>query len=203
MEQILVQLVAGFESALTAYNLLFIIIGVVIGIVMGVLPGVGSLTAIPILIPVTFYMEPVTALAFLIAITKGGTSGGAIPAILLNAPGSAENVATARDGYPARRDAESRSRRCGWRCILPSLEIGASDVGSHRARSAVCCDSAAFWADGNHGCSLSGLYAHRGVVGKLAHEGARGGGAWSLPGNDWPRPGRRDPEDDLWGHRPV
>ena len=100
MEQILVQLVAGFESAFTAYNLLFIIIGVVIGIVMGVLPGVGSLTAIPILIPVTFYMEPVTALAFLIAITKGGTSGGAIPAILLNAPGSAENVATARDGYP-------------------------------------------------------------------------------------------------------
>ena len=100
MEQIPVQLAAGFEAAFTLWNLGFIIIGVVIGIVMGVLPGVGSLTAIPILIPVTFYMEPVTALAFLIAITKGGTSGGAIPAILLNAPGSAENVATARDGHP-------------------------------------------------------------------------------------------------------
>ena len=100
MEQVLLQLAAGFESAFTLWNLAFIVLGVVIGIVMGVLPGVGSLTAIPVLIPITFYMEPVTALAFLIAITKGGTSGGAIPAILLNAPGSAENVATARDGYP-------------------------------------------------------------------------------------------------------
>ena len=100
MEQVLSQLATGFESAFTLWNLAFIILGVVIGIMMGVLPGVGSLTAIPVLIPVTFYLEPVTALAFLIAITKGGTSGGAIPAILLNAPGSAENVATARDGYP-------------------------------------------------------------------------------------------------------
>ena len=100
MEQIFIQLAAGFETAFTLWNLGFIILGVIIGIMMGVLPGVGSLTAIPVLIPVTFYMEPVTALAFLIAITKGGTSGGAIPAILLNAPGSAENVATARDGYP-------------------------------------------------------------------------------------------------------
>lgn len=100
MEQVLLQLATGFEAAFTWWNLAFIILGVIIGIVMGVLPGVGALTAIPVLIPITFYMEPVTALAFLIAITKGGTSGGAIPAILLNAPGSAENVATARDGYP-------------------------------------------------------------------------------------------------------
>ena len=100
MEQVLTQLVAGFQSAFTLWNLCFIILGIIIGIFMGVLPGVGSLTAIPVLIPITYYMEPVTALAFLIAITKGGTSGGAIPAILLNAPGSPENVATARDGHP-------------------------------------------------------------------------------------------------------
>ena len=100
MEHTLIQLAAGFEAAFTWWNLAFIILGLVIGIAMGVLPGVGALTAIPVLIPVTFYMEPVTALAFLIAITKGGTSGGAIPAILLNAPGSPENVATGRDGYP-------------------------------------------------------------------------------------------------------
>ena len=52
------------------------------------------------LIPATFYLPPVTAIAFLIGITKGGTSGGAIPAILINAPGDPANVATARDGYP-------------------------------------------------------------------------------------------------------
>ena len=100
MDQILIQLAAGFQAAFTFWNLAFIVVGVAIGIVFGVLPGVGSITALSILIPITFYMEPVTALAFLIGITKGGTSGGAIPAILINAPGSSENVATARDGYP-------------------------------------------------------------------------------------------------------
>ena len=97
---IFAQLIAGFGDALTLWNLVFVILGVAIGILFGVLPGVGGVTALTILIPVTFYMPPVTALAFLIGITKGGTSGGAIPAILLNAPGSSENVATARDGYP-------------------------------------------------------------------------------------------------------
>nr|WP_315983599.1 tripartite tricarboxylate transporter permease [Aliamphritea spongicola] len=93
-------LILGFSNAFTLVNLCFIFLGVATGLLFGVLPGVGSITALSLLIPVTFYMSPVTALAFLIGITKGGTSGGAIPAILINAPGSAENVATARDGYP-------------------------------------------------------------------------------------------------------
>lgn len=94
------QLIEGFAVAFTFTNLFFIVVGVAIGILFGVMPGVGGITALSLLIPVTFYMEPITAIAFLIGITKGSTSGGAIPAILLNAPGSSENVATARDGYP-------------------------------------------------------------------------------------------------------
>ena len=94
------QLLAGFSSVLTVSNILFIILGISTGILFGVLPGVGGVTALAMLIPVTFYLPPVTAIAFLIGITKGGTSGGAIPAILINAPGDSANVATARDGYP-------------------------------------------------------------------------------------------------------
>ena len=94
------QLYAGFVASLTIYNFLFVILGIITGLVFGVLPGLGSITALSILIPVTFYLPPITAIAFLIGITKGGTSGGAIPAILINAPGSAEAIATARDGYP-------------------------------------------------------------------------------------------------------
>lgn len=93
-------LIGGFGSAITLTNLLFIAAGVVIGIVFGVLPGLGSVTAIAILVPVTFYMDPVTAIAFLVGVNKGGTSGGAIPAILINAPGTPESAATAREGYP-------------------------------------------------------------------------------------------------------
>ena len=97
------QLIEGFQAAFTFYNLLFIFCGVALGIIFGVLPGLGSVTAIAIMIPVTFYMSPMSAIGFLVGINKGGTSGGAIPAILLNAPGTPESTATTRDGYPLTR----------------------------------------------------------------------------------------------------
>ena len=93
-------LIAGFEAALTLQNSMFISLGLVIGIIFGVLPGLGSVTAIALLVPITFYMSPLAAIAFLVGVNKGGTSGGAVPAILLNAPGTPEAAATARDGYP-------------------------------------------------------------------------------------------------------
>jgi len=94
------QLIAGFSASFTLYNMGFIILGIMIGIVFGAMPGLSSITGLTIMIPLTFYLSPVTAIAFLVAITKGGTSGGAIPAILINTPGSSEAVATTRDGYP-------------------------------------------------------------------------------------------------------
>lgn len=94
------QLAEGFYAAFTFSNLLFIFCGIALGIIFGVLPGLGSVTAIAIMIPVTFYMSPMSAIGFLVGINKGGTSGGAIPAILLNAPGTPEATATTRDGYP-------------------------------------------------------------------------------------------------------
>lgn len=93
-------LIAGFQAALTLQNVMFISLGLVIGIIFGVLPGLGSVTAIALLVPITFYMTPLAAIAFLVGVNKGGTSGGAVPAILLNAPGTPEAAATARDGYP-------------------------------------------------------------------------------------------------------
>tara|TARA_B100000929_G_scaffold290775_1_gene285859 strand:- start:107 stop:1468 length:1362 start_codon:yes stop_codon:yes gene_type:complete len=53
-----------------------------------------------VLIPITFYMSPLAAIAFLVGVNKGGTSGGAVPAILLNSPGTPESAASALDGYP-------------------------------------------------------------------------------------------------------
>ena len=56
--------------------------------------------AIAIAIPITFYMDSLTAIAFLVGVSKGGTYGGSIAAVLLNTPGSPEAAATAFDGYP-------------------------------------------------------------------------------------------------------
>jgi putative tricarboxylic transport membrane protein len=94
------QMIAGFGAALTPYNMVFVALGLITGIIFGVTPGLSSITGLTIMIPISFYLSPVTAIAFLVGITKGGTSGGAIPAILINAPGSSEAVATTRDGYP-------------------------------------------------------------------------------------------------------
>lgn len=101
------QLIAGFGAALSFYNLLFIAAGISLGIVIGAIPGLGSVTALAVLIPITYYMSPLAAIAFLVGINKGGTSGGAIPAILLNSPGTPEAAATALDGHPMAKRGES------------------------------------------------------------------------------------------------
>jgi len=100
MEDIIPMMLQGFENAWTLKNLGFICVGVTLGIIFGVLPGLGSVTALAVLVPITFYFTPLAAIAFLVGINKGGTSGGAIPAILINAPGTPEAAATAMDGYP-------------------------------------------------------------------------------------------------------
>ncbi len=102
------QLIAGFGAALTFTNLAFIAAGIALGIVIGAIPGLGSVTALAVLIPVTFYMSPLAAIAFLVGVNKGGTSGGAIPAILLNSPGTPEAAASALDGYPMAKRGEAQ-----------------------------------------------------------------------------------------------
>lgn len=105
-------LLAGFAAALTLSNLLFIAAGIALGIIIGAIPGLGSVTALAVLIPVTFYMSPLAAIAFLVGVNKGGTSGGAIPAILLDSPGTPEAAATALDGHPmAKRGEAQRAMR--------------------------------------------------------------------------------------------
>ena len=91
---------AGLGDAFTLHTLSFVVLGVAIGIVVGAIPGLNSLMAIAIAIPLTFYMDSLTAIAFLVGVSKGGTYGGSIAAVLLNTPGSPEAAATAFDGYP-------------------------------------------------------------------------------------------------------
>ncbi len=102
------QLLTGFESALTLTNMAFIVAGITLGIIIGAIPGLGSVTAMAVLIPITYYMTPLAAIAFLVGVNKGGTSGGAIPAILLNSPGTPEAAASALDGYPMAQRGEAQ-----------------------------------------------------------------------------------------------
>ncbi len=102
------QLLTGFGDAFTLINLMYIVAGITLGIVIGAIPGLGSVTALAVLIPISYYMPPLSAIAFLVGVNKGGTSGGAIPAILLNSPGTPEAAATALDGHPMARKGEAQ-----------------------------------------------------------------------------------------------
>ena len=88
------------NSVLTLNNISWIAFGVILGYVVGVIPGLGKGTAVAVSIPITFYLSPLTGIAYLIGIAKGSTAGSAVSAILLNTPGEPSSAPTALDGYP-------------------------------------------------------------------------------------------------------
>jgi len=74
--------------------------GLIIGLFFGSIPGLSISIAMAVFLPATLYMDFLPAILFLTAIFTGGGFGGAIPAIMLNIPGTSSSVATAFDGYP-------------------------------------------------------------------------------------------------------
>src|SRR5699024_2246772 len=100
---ILNDLLSGFEVALSLTNILYVLGGVLIGTVTGLLPGLGPTATIALLLPLTFTLEPTSAIILLAGIYYGSMYGGRIPSILLNLPGDASAVITTLDGYPLRQ----------------------------------------------------------------------------------------------------
>ncbi len=96
-------LALGFGTAATALNLFYCLAGVFLGTAIGVLPGLGPVATIAMLLPVTFGLEPVTALIMLAGIFYGAQYGGSTTAILVNLPGESSSVVTALDGYKMAR----------------------------------------------------------------------------------------------------
>jgi len=92
-------LIGGFVIALDPMNMLFVLIGVVVGMVIGVLPGLGPTATIALLLPLTFGLEPTTAIIMLAGIYYGSMYGGTITSVLLALPGEASSVITVIDGH--------------------------------------------------------------------------------------------------------
>lgn len=90
----------GLENATSITNLFYCFVGVSVGTFIGVLPGIGPLAAVSVLMPLTFYMEPMAALVMIAGIYYGAEYGGSTASILLNLPGTAANAVTCLDGYP-------------------------------------------------------------------------------------------------------
>lgn len=116
--ELLSSLLIGFDVALAPKNLLFCFVGVLTGTLVGVLPGLGPVATVSLLLPITFYMEPVSAIIMLAGIYYGAMYGGSTTSILVNLPGEAASVVTAIDGYQM-----ARKGRAG-------VALGISAIGS-------------------------------------------------------------------------
>jgi putative tricarboxylic transport membrane protein len=92
-------LLGGFAIALTPTNLGFAFAGCMLGTLVGVLPGFGPSAGTAVLIPVTFALDPISAIIMLTAIYYGAMYGGTITSVLLNTPGEAASAITCLDGY--------------------------------------------------------------------------------------------------------
>ncbi len=82
------------------FSIFTVFLGTLLGLFIGAMPGLGPLMGIILMLPVAFYMDPVSGMGLLIAIYVAGSCGGAISAILLRVPGTPLAAVTLLDGYP-------------------------------------------------------------------------------------------------------
>jgi putative tricarboxylic transport membrane protein len=111
-------LLIGFSVCFDPVNLFSCLAGVLIGQIIGILPGIGPVGAMSLLMPITFYLQPVSAIIMMSGIYYGAQYGGSITSILLNIPGEATTVVTCLDGYQM-----ARKGRAG-------VALGISAIGS-------------------------------------------------------------------------
>ncbi|CAN0531984.1 unnamed protein product, partial [Scytosiphon promiscuus] len=93
-------ILVGLSTAASPINILMVAIGCFAGTCIGRLPGLGPISAIALMIPITYGFEPATGLILMAGVYYGAIFGGSTSSILINAPGVAGTVATAFDGYP-------------------------------------------------------------------------------------------------------
>ena len=101
-------LFTGLEMILRLDTLAMTAAGLVLGIFVGALPGFTTVMAMAVLLPISFFLDPLVGIPFLIGVYKGGIYGGSIPAILIGIPGTGASVATAYDGPALTKKGKSK-----------------------------------------------------------------------------------------------
>ena len=90
----------GVSTAFSGYNIIMVMLGCFAGTIIGMLPGLGPMSAIALMIPITYSFDPASAMILMAGVYYGAIFGGSTSSILINAPGVAGTVSTSFDGYP-------------------------------------------------------------------------------------------------------
>ena len=98
----------GLGMAFQLNTFLMMALGLVLGMMVGALPGFTTVMAMAVLLPLSFFLDPLVGIPFLIGVYKGGIYGGSIPAILVSMPGTGAAVATTFDGPALTKQGKSR-----------------------------------------------------------------------------------------------
>ncbi len=115
-------LALGFQTAVSPETLFYCFVGVFVGMLIGVLPGIGALATISLLLPITYHLEPTSAIVMLAGVYYGAQYGGSTASILLNLPGTPSSAVACLDGYPL-----SKQGRAGMALFMTTF---ASFVGA-------------------------------------------------------------------------
>lgn len=119
-------IISALQCILSPATVGLMLIGLTMGIIMGAIPGLGGGIGITLMLPLTFKMDSTTAIAFLMAISVGGISGGYIGSVLLGIPGDTTSLSTVLDGYPMTKKGEtvralSVCTVCNYLATVPSI----------------------------------------------------------------------------------
>jgi TctA family transporter len=116
----------AFVLMFNPWTMLMLCCGVIMGLVLGILPGIGGLAGTALLLPFTFSMDPIAAMALLLGLASTTATGDPIPAILFGVPGGAGSAATVLDGLPmAKRGEASRALSAAYMSSMMGGVFGA------------------------------------------------------------------------------
>ena len=90
----------GLSTALMPFNLMMVVVGCFAGTFIGMLPGLGPISAVALMIPITYTLDPSSGIILMAGVYYGAVFGGSTSSILINAPGCASTLVTTFDGYP-------------------------------------------------------------------------------------------------------
>ncbi|MGY8840913.1 MAG: tripartite tricarboxylate transporter permease [Pseudomonadales bacterium] len=90
----------GLSTALMPFNIMMVVVGCFAGTFIGMLPGLGPISAVALMIPITYTLDPSSGIILMAGVYYGAVFGGSTSSILINAPGCASTLVTTFDGYP-------------------------------------------------------------------------------------------------------